>query len=103
MTPDRIAALEALLVETQAAHGVYEASELAGVYDEAWPHWYAEYAIDHGIAKLIGRAITTDELAGLVAGWWAEDQDAGAGAQGPWAAATARRLATEPATGGIEP
>ena len=33
MTTDRIAALEALLAETEAAHGVYETTELNGVYD----------------------------------------------------------------------
>jgi hypothetical protein len=25
------------------AHGVYEAEELGGVYDEVWPQWYAEH------------------------------------------------------------
>ncbi|MGW4928646.1 hypothetical protein ACWEOH_05765 [Agromyces sp. NPDC004153] len=32
-----------LLVEAAAAHGVYEEKELGGVYDEAWPEWYATH------------------------------------------------------------
>ncbi len=103
MTPDRIDALEALLTETQAAHGVYEATELAGVYDEAWPRWYAEYAVDHGIGEALGRAITADELAGLLARWWAESQGEDASPLGPWPAAAARRLADEHPGGSIEP
>ncbi|MWB97233.1 hypothetical protein [Agromyces seonyuensis] len=38
--------LERLLVATAAAHGVHEAEELGGVYDEEWPHWYAEFLAD---------------------------------------------------------
>jgi hypothetical protein len=26
-----------------AAHTIFEANELGGVYDEVWPDWYAEY------------------------------------------------------------
>jgi len=25
------------------AHGIHEATELGGVYDEDWPQWYAEH------------------------------------------------------------
>jgi hypothetical protein len=25
------------------AHGVHEAEDLGGVYDEAWPEWYAQH------------------------------------------------------------
>ena len=32
-----------LLTEAAAAHGVYEAEELDGVYDEEWPAWYAAH------------------------------------------------------------
>jgi hypothetical protein len=27
------------------AHGVHEAEDLGGVYDEEWPRWYAEHMI----------------------------------------------------------
>jgi len=43
MTSDRAAALERLLTEPSAAHGVYEKTELNGVYDEEWSRWYAGY------------------------------------------------------------
>jgi hypothetical protein len=31
------------LNQAAAAHGVHEATELAGVYDEQWPEWYAAH------------------------------------------------------------
>ena len=31
------------LKQAAAAHGIYEKNELAGVYDDAWPQWYAEH------------------------------------------------------------
>jgi hypothetical protein len=32
-----------LLKQAAAAHGVHEKEDLGGVYDEAWPEWYAEH------------------------------------------------------------
>jgi hypothetical protein len=32
-----------LLEQAAAAHGVHEQEELGGVYDEAWPEWYAAH------------------------------------------------------------
>ena len=52
MASDRIEAINALLVETQQAHGVYEAAELNGVYDQDWPRWYAAFAVEHGISAV---------------------------------------------------
>ena len=70
MTTDRTPALEALLVETEAAHGAYETTELNGVYDQDWPRWYASYAVDHGIGAILGREMTAEELTDrLKAGW----------------------------------
>jgi hypothetical protein len=31
------------LNQAATAHGVHEATELAGVYDEQWPEWYAAH------------------------------------------------------------
>jgi hypothetical protein len=31
------------LEQASAAHGVYEAEVLGGVYDVKWPEWYAEH------------------------------------------------------------
>lgn len=33
------------LNKAAAAHGIHEAEELGGVYDEQWPEWYAEYML----------------------------------------------------------
>lgn len=32
-----------LLRGAAAAHGIHEAEELGGVYDEQWPEWYAHH------------------------------------------------------------
>jgi hypothetical protein len=95
MTTDRIAALEELLAETEAAHGVYEKTELNGVYDEDWPRWYAEYAVDHGIGALLGRSITAVELARFLASSWEDFRQADPKPSEPWTAYIARRLAGE--------
>jgi hypothetical protein len=55
-----------LLDTTQAAHGAYEERELNGVYDQAWPAWYAAYLVEHGIADLLGLASTAEQLARLL-------------------------------------
>ena len=31
------------LKRAAAAHGIYEKTELGGVYDENWPQWYAQH------------------------------------------------------------
>jgi hypothetical protein len=33
----------AALEQAATAHGVHEAEELGGVYDQEWPRWYAEH------------------------------------------------------------
>jgi hypothetical protein len=96
MTTDRAAALEALLAETEAAHGVYEKTELKGVYDQDWPRWYAEYAVDHGVGALLGHSITADELARFLTASWEEFRQAEPRPSEPWTAYMARRLAAEP-------
>lgn len=95
MSSDTIRALEALLAQTQAAHGVFEATELNGVYDEDWPRWYAAYAIEHGIGSLLGRTVTVDELARFLATSWDEAQQEDPKPADAWSAYTARRLAAE--------
>jgi hypothetical protein len=96
MATDRVAALEALLSETEAAHGVYETTELNGVYDTDWPRWYAGYAVDHGIGTILGRPVGTDELARLLAASWEEFQQADPRPTEPWATYIAHRLLTAP-------
>ena len=95
MAADRIEALNALIVETQQAHGAYEAAELNGVYDQDWPRWYAAYAVEHGISALAEHDITTDELAAFLAKSYGEFQQTDPPPAEAWAAYTARRVAAE--------
>jgi hypothetical protein len=95
MTKDRIAALEALLAETEAAHGAYETTELNGVYDQDWPRWYAAYAVDHGIGALLGREVSADEVAEVLATSWEVLQNADPRPTDPWASVVARRLVAD--------
>jgi len=95
MTSDRIEALEALLARTETAHGVYETTELNGVYDEAWPTWYAGYAIEHGIGALLARPVTVEELARFLAISWDEAQRSDSRPPESWSASMARRMAAE--------
>ena len=95
MTADRIEAINALLVQAEEAHGVYERTELNGVFDEDWPRWYAAYAVEHGIGALVGHEVTTDQLAAFLARGNAEFQQTEPKPTEPWAIFTARRIAAE--------
>ena len=60
-------AIANLLGEAAAAHGAYEEREPNGVHDRIWPAWYAAFLVEHGIGDLLGAAITTEQLAQLLA------------------------------------
>ena len=90
--PDRTDAVEALLAETEAAHGNYESTELNGVYDEQWPEWYARYAVEHGIGALLDREISADELARTLSATYQEFQATDPRPTESWQAFIARRL-----------
>jgi hypothetical protein len=89
---DRTDAVEALLNETEAAHGAYESTELNGVYDEQWPQWYAGYAMEHGIGAVLDRDISAEELARTLSAAYQEFQATDPPADEPWQAFIARRL-----------
>ncbi len=93
-THDNTAQLTALLEEAEEAHGVYETNELDGVYDEAWAIWYARYAVDNGIGALVGRDLTSEELASYLMTSFA-DFTAASPADESWAAYTGRRILAE--------
>jgi hypothetical protein len=95
MATDRVEALTALLIETEAAHGVFETTELNGVYDQDWPRWYAAYAVEHGIGALIGRPVTTDQLADFLTSSFGEFKEAEPKPSETWAAYVARRVTSE--------
>jgi len=95
MAADRIEAINALLVQAERAHGVYERTELNGVYDQDWPRWYAAYAVEHGVGALVDQDVTTDQLAAFLASSYAEFERADPKPAEPWAAYIARRIAAE--------
>ena len=95
MTPDRVRAIDDLLVRAESAHGAYERTELDGVYDEDWPRWYAAFAVEHGIGALVGREVTADELAAFLARTNAELERSDPKPDEPWSVYTARRIAAE--------
>jgi hypothetical protein len=95
VTTDSVDAIAALLGEAEAAHGVYETTQLDGVYDARWPAWYAAYAVDHGLAGILGHAVTAEDLAAFLTRSWQEFEAADPKPAEPWATATARRIATE--------
>jgi len=95
MATDRIQAIDALLVRAEEAHGVFEATELNGVYDTEWPPWYAAWAVEHGIGALIGRDVSADELAQFLVTTNADFERTVPGHTEPWAGYTARRIAEE--------
>lgn len=92
---DRIEAISALLVETEKAHGAYEATELGGVYDEDWPRWYAGYAVDHGIGELVGHEVAPDRLGALLAAGFDDFKAAVPEPAEPWSTYLAGRIAAE--------
>ena len=95
MTDDRIEAVTALLVQAGEAHHTFEATELNGVYDEEWPRWYADYAVENGLGGLVGHDITSDWLAQFLADSYAEFETAEPKPSEPWPAYIARRITAE--------
>jgi hypothetical protein len=88
-------AVAALLAQTEAAHGTFEATELNGVYDKEWARWYAGYAVDHGIGDQIGHAVTKEQLAEFLASSFVEFRKAEPTPTETWSAYTARRIKAE--------
>ncbi len=95
MTDDRVASIDALLVQTMEAHGRFEESELQGVYDQEWPRWYATYAVEHGMGALVGHDLTSDQLAAFLSSSNSQFEHADPKPTDPWATYTARRIAAE--------
>lgn len=94
MTPGTIEAIAALLTQAESAHGDYEATELNGVYDEAWADWYARYAVQYGIGDLLGQPITAEQLAKLLASAFDAFRSLKGSSADSWAIYVARRIAT---------
>lgn len=92
---DRTAAIQDLLAEAAAAHHVHERETLNGVYDEAWPRWYATWAFEHGVAQHLPRGMTIDDLADVFASSWEAIAQADPEQVESWPTHMARRLVIE--------
>lgn len=95
METDQSIAVATLLRQAEGAHAIYEADTLNGVYDEAWPRWYATYAVEHGLADILGRDVTADELATFLSESYADFASADPKPAEPWAEYTATRAVAE--------
>jgi hypothetical protein len=92
MTDDRADAIRQLLVRAEAAHGAYEANELEGRYDEAWPRWYAQFMVDDRLGGLLGREISVDEVERTLSSSWTEAEASSPTPAESWPALVAERL-----------
>lgn len=61
-TKNTVEKIASLLSQAGNAHHHYEQTVLNGVYDRDWPIWYAEYAIEHGLGKLLDRSLSLEQL-----------------------------------------
>ena len=95
MEADAKTALTTLLGEAEVGHAEYEAQELGGVYDEAWPRWYATYAVEHGLAGILGHEVGTDRLTSFLTESYAQFAAADPKPDEPWAEYTAARILAE--------
>jgi len=95
MGTDRTEDIDALLVHAEQAHGKYETTELNGVYDQDWATWYAAFAVEHGIGKLLGHEVTADRLAQFLASSNLEFTQIDPSPSESWATYAARRITAE--------
>jgi hypothetical protein len=95
MEADRPDAIDDLLVEAEKAHGAYEAEQLNGVYDEAWPRWYAAYIVEHGLPDLLGHEADAPRVAAFLEEAFADFERLDPKPAEPWSSYIAGRMAAD--------
>lgn len=95
MEADQPGAIAELLRQAELAHAEYEAKDLGGVYDQEWPAWYAAYAVQHGLAGILGHEVPVDRLTAFLADGYAAYSSADPRPTEPWAEHTAARISAE--------
>ena len=85
--------VESLLIQAEQAHGQYERTILNGIYDQDWAIWYANYAIDQGVEKVLSRPLSRKRLSQYLSQSY--DQYKAEQSQKTWAAYTAQKLVEE--------
>lgn len=94
-TADPAEMVAELLREAEQHHAVYEATELKGEYDRDWPHWYATYAIEHGLDEVLGRPTPLDRVGPFLARAYADYEALDPKPAEGWSGYVGRRLADE--------
>ncbi len=95
MEEDRVQAITRLLTDAEEAHGVYEATELNGVYDTEWPSWYATHVVEHGLGHALGRDLSVPQLADFLTTAYTEFEQTDPKPTEPWSDYVARRMSAE--------
>ncbi len=85
--------VESLLIQAEQAHGHYEQTVLNGVYDQDWAIWYANYAIDQGMEKVLNRSFLGERLSQFLSQSY--EQYKAEKSQKTWAAYTSQKLVEE--------
>ncbi|MBC7969657.1 MAG: hypothetical protein H7Z11_05930 [Verrucomicrobia bacterium] len=85
--------VESLLIQAEQAHGQYEQTILNEVYDQDWAIWYANYAIDQGVEKVLNRSFSGERLSQFLSQSY--EQYKAEQSQKTWAAYTAQKLVEE--------
>jgi hypothetical protein len=78
MTDERTSRVAELLSETASAHHTFEQEELGGERDEQWARWYADRALEHGLADALGSAPSAEQIAGVLTEATADHEREGA-------------------------
>jgi hypothetical protein len=85
--------VESLLIQAEQAHGQYEQTVLNGIYDQNWAVWYANYAIEQGMEKVLNRLFSRERLSQFLSQSY--EQYKAAQSQKTWVAYTAQKLVEE--------
>ncbi|MBE7555460.1 MAG: hypothetical protein HS126_30790 [Anaerolineales bacterium] len=67
MSANNITQIAMLLSQAGSAHHHFEQTALKGVYDQEWPAWYADYAIQHSLGELLPTPVTVEQLGRFLA------------------------------------
>lgn len=67
MDINNITQIAMLLSQAGSAHHHFEQTALKGVYDQEWPAWYVDYAIQHGLGELLPTPVTVERLSRFLA------------------------------------
>ena len=93
MQEDTTTEIAFLLAEAEAAHEQYEKSVLRGRRDTDMPEWCAEHAMAHGLATLLDRDVSEQEVGEILR--IVNEEYLEVDGHPPWAEFAARRLIGE--------